>query len=747
MVSTPTLVSIEYDGQTYISLTEGDRNWTDCECDFTLKNANNPTILKVFEKNKNPDNATVIKLKSLIDFQAFDEYIHEVISIVEEHEAEISNETLALCNDLKSSHSQINDYNDLNTKSEFPNCETIHGLLKSLTDSFSESSKKTNIDYYWGIWRNDETDILTKGYDNNHFLRSYHLPDTSERRAEYKTPPPNLKWPIITVQQKNKTYFLAKASVQEIAQTSFVPHLPPVIEPEDSAERVLHRSSKSNQWQRNADRKRIKKIQDFIEFDDNLIANTPMLFIARQECISITDNFLEVHFDKFLQFDNDLYVDRKRTGMDSNNNVSYEDYRPFWIIDGQHRIHGMNNSNKKTEELGIIIFDEQFNVSETAKIFAEINTLQQKLPLLHEIFMAHRFKLSNNNPNRTFKDFTAVSYDEAKLNGWGQEWHNSRANTYSYEIAALLCSSGTLKGQLQFLPQNPSKSYMYSADQWIIYTRRWFTSNGIYNTDNEALIKSKFGKNVNYAQFIFTEVNSFFQALSQTYRKERYPDNKSRWSNPSSNYKPLLTKKSFFAILLELYPRINRRARILSKKTSDKQLTVDNFIEALKPISNVDWLDKDINSFYRGGGEKPRRALQPWISDAIAYGQRSSHEEIMNPSNKSKPGKGILSPLGKPQVQITSSGIYKIGDSIRLEVKRPYNAKYEGLLTLYNSQGEEIKNQKVSHNSELNHTAQIVIKIKEEFNILSKIRVRIEYFNAHNTVSGYWTKDFSVETN
>ena len=131
---------------------------------------------------------------------------------------------------------------------------------------------------------------------------------------------------------KNKTYFLAKASVQEIAQTSFVPHLPPVIEPEDSAERVLHRSSKSNQWQRNADRKRIKKIQDFIEFDDNLIANTPMLFIARQECISITDNFLEVHFDKFLQFDNDLYVDRKRTGMDSNNNVSYENIDHFGLL-------------------------------------------------------------------------------------------------------------------------------------------------------------------------------------------------------------------------------------------------------------------------------------------------------------------------------------------------------------------------------------------------------------------------------
>ena len=51
------------------------------------------------------------------------------------------------------------------------------------------------------------------------------ITDTSERRAEYRTPPPNLKWPIIKVEQKNKIFFLGKAAVQEIAQTSFVPHL------------------------------------------------------------------------------------------------------------------------------------------------------------------------------------------------------------------------------------------------------------------------------------------------------------------------------------------------------------------------------------------------------------------------------------------------------------------------------------------------------------------------------------------
>ena len=148
----------------------------------------------------------------------------------------------------------------------------------------------------------------------------------------------------------------------------------------------------------------------------------------------------------------------------------------------------MNNSNKKTV-IRYNNFDEQFNVSETAKIFAEINTLQQKLPLLHEIFMAHRFKLSNN-PNRTFKDFTAVSYDEGKLNGWGQEWHNSRANTYSCEIAALLCSSGTLKGQPSFYLKIHQK-VICTLQINGLYTPV-YTSNGIYNTDNEALIKSKF---------------------------------------------------------------------------------------------------------------------------------------------------------------------------------------------------------------------------------------------------------------
>lgn len=739
--SLPTLVTIEYNNTTYISLNAGKPEWLGKDCRFTLNTVEEAEILEILEFKKVKNTSLIIK--NLQDFSSFQEFIINLIQTIDEHEETLNAQTIDLLMDLKEANNALDDYIDLNSKANYPNCESLHGLILSLTEALDLSKNGINIDYHWGIWRNDDLDILTTGYDNKHFLRSYHLPDTSERRAEYKTPPPNIKWPIIKVNQKNKTFFIGKAPVQEIAQTSYVPHLPPVIQSEDSAARVLDRRRNSNQWQRNADRNRIKKIQDFIEFDNNLITNTPMLYIARQDCITIGENFIEIKFDKFLKSEGNIFVDRSRSGTDSNNNDIYNDYRPFWIIDGQHRIHGINNSNKKVEEIGIIIFDESFDVSQTAKIFAEINTLQQKLPLLHEIFMAHRFKLSHNNPNRTFKDISDTTYNEAKINGWGVEWQNSRANTYSYEIAAMLCSSGVLKGELQFLPQNPSKAYMYSADQWIIYTRKWFTNNGIYGTNHEEKIRDE--GNTDYVQFIFREVNHFFEALAFTYRKEKYSDGKSRWSNPRSNKKPLLTKKSNFAILLELYPRIANKARANSNKSSTSPLDKEDFIAALLPISNVDWLNKDINDFYSGGGEKPRRALQAWISDAIANGTRYSNSEIMNEHARSHPGKGIMAPLGKPKVTINKVPS-KNNSTIELCVTRPFNARYEGRLTLYNQKGEEVNSKKISHNSELHSSIDISLKLTELQRSENKFSIRIEYFNMHNVVSGYWVKEFEIKS-
>ena len=56
----------------------------------------------------------------------------------------------------------------------------------------------------------------------------------------------------------------------------------------------------------------------------------------------------------------------------------------MWIIDG-HRIKGINrNESEQKLKIPIVIFPKEFEVSNTAKVFAEINTLQTKLnPLMN----------------------------------------------------------------------------------------------------------------------------------------------------------------------------------------------------------------------------------------------------------------------------------------------------------------------------------------------------------------------------
>ena len=113
-------------------------------------------------------------------------------------------------------------------------------------------------------------------------------------------------------------------------------------------------------------------------------------------------------------------------------------------------------------------------------------------------------------------------------------------------------------------------------------------------------------------------------------------------------------------------------------------------------------------------------------------------------SSISKPGKGILSPLARPPVKVSTYPPYFISSEINLQIKRPYNARYEGKLIVYNSLGEEVKNFKLTHNTELDNTLNFSLKIGKEFENENSITIRIEYFNMHSTVSGYWSKDFEI---
>ena len=155
----------------------------------------------------------------------------------------------------------------------------------------------------------------------------------------------------------------------------------------------------------------------------------------------------------------------------------------MWLIDGQHRIKGIHQNTEESQNLTlpIVIFPKEFGASDTAKVFAEINTLQEPLPDLHELFMQHRFNIDHVNQKKKFIDYRNINLQEyINEGGVADDWTHSRANSLSYEILAMLSKKGPLENRVKFLNQNDDyetkQNTLIDAKQWLNYTRNWFYS-------------------------------------------------------------------------------------------------------------------------------------------------------------------------------------------------------------------------------------------------------------------------------
>ena len=245
--------------------------------------------------------------------------------------------------------------------------------------------------------------------------------------------------------------------VSEIDAVCSVPQLPAELNSAETASRVLDPTKGQNQWQRRVIPKRILSIANFIKSPHNIIANSAILYCLLQMLFLHNPNGdIKIDFRKFL------YQKEDSNWCDHKGNI---DLRPIWLIDGQHRTRGLAQSLDGINlEIPIIYFPPEFNLEKSAKIFAEINTLQVKLSALHTLFMQHRFKIPSPTGKR---DFTA---------GWESgkpELHNSRANHLSYECAAYLASNegGPLYNRIKILDQNSSQFPITQATQWLDFSR------------------------------------------------------------------------------------------------------------------------------------------------------------------------------------------------------------------------------------------------------------------------------------
>ncbi len=490
--------------------------------------------------------------------------------------------------------------------------------------------------FQWGIWRLENAQHLKDsngnalGYSPDGELISAIVPPGGGATIHiYETNPPVIAWKLTEIVQKGQSFLIGKAKVCEIDAVCSVPALPEAMKSSETATRVLNRSRAKNEWQRRVNPKRIMQIKDFIDLPHNIVANSALLFAPPGNKAINTSNegVVTIDFSKFLKGKEGRRMDH---WLNLETNELDQDQRPMWLIDGQHRTRGLATSEIGSQmEIPIILFTDSFSLDESAKVFAEINTLQKPLAPLHTLFMQHRFKIPQDGGKRDFKEWDINDDDTL----------DSRQNNLAYECAGWLASNegGPLFNRIKFLESNQPTYTIIKANSWLDYSRYWFKSQP-YPPECDLSKKD-----------MFQEIENYFTAFVNTCNHNEWPEedekDKHRWSLTSTK-KGLLQRHSTSRVLLDIYGDVWEKAasELHAAGNFESPISVETFEKILKPFYWVDWKSSPLMAVYHGSGEVPRTALRVWMKAAIQHGKSYALDEVMSTKIKSKPGRGILSP-------------------------------------------------------------------------------------------------------
>lgn len=584
-------------------------------------------------------------------------------------------------------------------------------LVKTNEETYHHQKNPDPI--YWGIWRIGQKQKLNFGYHPKSIESVEIVPGGGMKIHTYKSIPPIIQWKLTKVEQKGMVFYISSARIHEIEQVSSVPSLPEIISPKDAGMRILDSNLAPNEWQRRPNPKRIESIKEFVEIDNNLIANSPILYVKESPAVEIENDILSINFNLFLQMSEETndgaktnkwrdFISSETHSSDDSNLI---DLRPIWLIDGQHRVRGLSRSQQGGElTIPIIIFPPAFGLPMAAKIFAEINTLQESLKPLHKLFMQHRFKIASPISNRNFEEWENTS----KFN------KDSRANHLCYELIAKLASrkESALFGKAKLLDQNQEDFYV-KADQWVNFSRSWFL-NGPYDTITQ------WPKN--REEDIFQEVNNYFSAFILTVNHSGWKDKKERWTDTQRN-KSLLQSSTHFKVLIDLFSEVHPRI-----KRSGKIITKDEFMKILVPFKWVDWTSKDLKAAFGGGGEKGRTSLFIWMSDALKSKVSHPLKDVMSKTIRSEAGKGILAPPAKSTIEYKGTWPNK-NKSIKLSSPRPINARRKPDWIVMDNHGETYDVLKILSNGEAE------LPYFDGIDKLKYLNISIQWANASSTIA------------
>ena len=503
------------------------------------------------------------------------------------------------------------------------------------------------------------TEIPKKGATRDFATHYYHrCPEIQE-------------WKMTKVNQKGREFLIGSIEVGQIDAFCSVPQLPKEMDSSTAASRILNKSKGAKQWQRRVDRKRVSAIKRFIgSSGDNLIANSVILYVP-PDTDAVSSKGSKVIIDP------SKYLGRTRSSGKFSSRRGRRDLRPIWIIDGQHRTRGLAQSREGISmKVPVILFPSDFKLSEAAKIFSEINTLQVNLSPLHKLFMQHRFSIAHTQSTR---DFSFPWKEDGKITNV-----NSRANHMAYECAAALSAKegGALFNRIQFLDSNSANVTIMKANSWVDYARKWFMPGGAYAPDTPQNQK-----------WVNEEVGNFFEAFRSTsnhtgWKKAGAPNpSRPRWSKSSAN-KGVIHAHSSSKALLMIYNKAWRKARSDGSVLTNEIVPVARFEEVLAPLKWCDWLAPEVNEIYKGAGEPPRTALILWMEAAIDHGKTYEYSEVMSDKLRSKPGRGFLAPSGNGKLTKTSEEDWPDSKTpLSFRAERPHHAFKTAMILVRDGDG------------------------------------------------------------
>ena len=513
-------------------------------------------------------------------------------------------------------------------KDEAPDPGRIGAIWSQLRDF---AKKRESV--IWKSWADDSLPLVAKdgspvGWGDDKLLRSTLLTHSSLIQHEYSEKPKPVDLDLICVQQGEEKVYFGSATAAELDAICSVPWLDPTMESSDFAHEVRFETLPEDMWQRVVDKQRVLEIRNFAEGPENYLFNPVLLHVNldQHDCIKVMKPLngrgkLRVNFD-FLQ-------KRPAGWTDYVPKPGDKDTRPFWIIDGQHRVRGFGSSERgsKLAIPFILMVTRGDDVPDTnlcARIFTEINTKAEELEKLHQMFMSYRFEMKMGHRNFSKSE-------------------DGRMYRRAYETALYMCSQpeSPLINMIEFQKpagQRRAHHLVVSAMNWVDIASKWFSGkNAIYHD----LTSDSYNNE---------ELFNFFKAFEQTCSAAEWIDGP-RWDPGLSKNKPLLQFEGPFLSLLYLFPDLVNK--IIGSKEPPRPIPIDVFAKELEPLINVDWNSQIIlGSPLSGRTNNNVRHLKMWMFRAIENGVSYSREDILDDRQESVPGKGIISLPSKPVIEV-----------------------------------------------------------------------------------------------